>query len=54
MTDKADTKKENAKAYARRVIEKDFGQTVDDETLDSVAEKILKVMPQSQDEKLHA
>lgn len=49
--DKATNRKKNAKAYARRVIERDFGQQVDEETLESVAEKILKTLPQNATER---
>ena len=50
MTNDDRATKENAREFARRVIENEFGQTVDDETLDSVADKILKVLPDTRKE----
>jgi hypothetical protein len=43
--------KEEAKRFVRRVVVKDFGQVLDEETLESVAEKVLRSLPRwSKDE----
>ncbi len=54
MATDSHVKKETAKEFARRVIEDDFGQTVDDETLESVAKKVLKAIPAIEKETQYA
>jgi hypothetical protein len=38
--------KERARRFVHRVVVKDFGQTLDEQTLDSIAEKVLQALPQ--------
>jgi hypothetical protein len=38
--------RERARQFVHRVVVKDFGQTLDEETLDSIAEKVLRSLPQ--------
>ena len=39
----------SAEAFARRVISTSFKQTVDDETIGTVAEKIVRALPEVED-----
>ena len=44
MTD--DERAKSAENYARRVISGSFKQQIDDETLDSVVEKLVQALPE--------
>jgi hypothetical protein len=40
-----DSKRERAKQFVREVLASEFGQNVDEDTINTVADKVLKSLP---------
>lgn len=43
------TKRERAKQFVREVLASEFGQNVDEDTINTVADKVLKSLPTDKD-----